>query len=280
MTAAAVICAALAGVVLAGRPSLLWTRLGRRSGGGEAVFTRYLAGRIRAQRRGYGGAGQGRSDRKVPGDLAATTSTAGVGPRERSGPLRRARARMSAGRNGNDRESDIAEICLALSAELRSGLPMGAAVAAVAADWPDLLGDVAGQSAIGGDVAAALRRAGRPDGASALNAVAAAWEVAERTGAPLSRVLLAVADSLRMAAAARREAHSQLATARSTARLMAILPFGTLVMLSGGEQAAIRFLVTTPVGLVCLGVAAVLAGLGLWWVGRVSRTATGTVWTP
>jgi tight adherence protein B len=193
--------------------------------------------------------------------------------------MQRAKARMSARRRSDDRESDIAEICLALSAELRSGVPMGRAVAAVAADWSDLLGDVAGQVAIGGDVAAALRRTGQLPGAGALNAVAAAWDVAERTGAPLSRVLLAVADSLRMAAAARREAQSQLATARATARLMAILPFGTLLMLSGGDQAAVRFLVTTPVGWVCLGVAGALVSLGLWWVGRVSRTVTGTAWT-
>lgn len=198
---------------------------------------------------------------------------------DEAGALQCVKARVGARRRSDDRENEIAEICLALSAELRSGVPMGPAVAAVAADWPELLGDVAGQVAIGGDVAAALRRAGQPAGAGALNAVAAAWNVAERTGAPLSRVLLAVANSLRMAAAARREAQSQLATARATARLMAILPFGTLLMLSGGDQAAVRFLLTTPVGLVCLAVAGALVGLGLWWVGHVSRTVTVTAWT-
>lgn len=249
MTAlAAAVCAALAGAVLAGRPSPLRTRLGLRSRTGS-----------------------------VPGDALVPGSTAGLS----DGRIARWRVmtRLTARGRSEDRESDIAEICLALSAELQSGVPMGRAVSAVAADWPELLGDVAGQVAVGGDVAAALRGSAGAPGAGALNAVAAAWEVAERTGAPLSRVLLAVADSLRMAAAARREAQSQLATARTTARLMAVLPFGTLLLLSGGDQAAVRFLVTTPVGLVCLGVAGALAALGLWWVGRVSRTATATAWT-
>lgn len=257
--AAAVVCAALAAVVFAGRPSRLRIRLGRPAGPGAAGT---------ASRRGM-----------VHGKARAPTPASRAGLRAGYDVVRRLRARATSRRSSDDRENDIAEICLALSAELRSGVPMGRAVAAVATDWPDLLGGVAGQVAIGGDVAAALRHAGTTAGAEALNAVAAAWDVAERTGAPLSRVLLAVADSLRMAAAARREAQSQLATARATARLMAILPFGTLLMLSGGDQAAVRFLVATPVGLVCLGVAGALVGLGLWWVGRVSQSVTGTAWT-
>ena len=186
---------------------------------------------------------------------------------------------MSARRHSDDRENDVAEICLALSAELRSGVPLGQAVTAVSGDWPDLLADITGQAAIGGDVAAAFRHAADTPGASALAAVASGWEVSERTGAPLSRVLLAVADALRMAATARREADSQLATIRTTARLMAVLPFGTLLMLSGGDQEAVRFLVTTPVGWLCLGSAAVFVSLGMWWVRRVARSVTGTSWT-
>lgn len=243
ITIAAILCAALAGAVLAGRPSPLRTRLGRRFGDDDIGLAPRLADRATYRR------------------------------------LQEIRTRIGARRRSDERENDIAEICLAMSAELRSGVPMASALAAVADDWPELLGDVAGQVAIGGDTAAALRRCARPAGAAALNAVAAAWDVAERTGAPLSRVLLAVADSLRMAAAARREAQSQLATARTTARLMAALPFGTLLLLSGGDGSAVRFLLTTPVGLVCLAVAGVLVGLGLWWVGRVSRTAVRTPWT-
>lgn len=199
---------------------------------------------------------------------------------DRLGVLRRVIARLRASRRSEGRENDVSEICLALSAELQSGVPMGKAVTEVAADWPDLLGEVAGQVAVGGEVAEAFRRVAELPGAGALNAVAAAWDVAERTGAPLSRVLLAVADSLRMAVTARREAQSQLATARATARLMAVLPFGTLLLLSSGDRAAVRFLFTTPVGWVCLGIAGSLAALGMWWVDRVSRTTSATVWTP
>jgi tight adherence protein B len=268
---AAMACAAVAAVVLAGRPSPLRTRL------------KLAPDRRQDRRGGHVGRIAWGTDGSPRRDSANATGNAAGGADHGAAIVRqiilRLRARLTGRRQSQDHENDVAEICLALSAELRSGVPLGQAVAAVSYEWPDLLGDVAGQAAIGGDVAAAFRIAAGTPGAGALAAIATGWEVSERTGAPLSRVLLAVADALRMAATARREADSQLATVRTTARLMAVLPFGTLLMLSGGDQEAARFLITTPVGLACLGLAAVFVSLGLWWVGRVARSVAGTSWT-
>jgi tight adherence protein B len=111
-----------------------------------------------------------------------------------------------------------------------------------------------------------------------MSAVAAGWQVSERTGAALAVVLTAVADALRADAAARREADAQLSTVRVTARLLAILPVGSLVLLSGGDLAVLRFLVDSPVGLACLGGAVVLVAAGLWWVDRLVRSATKPSW--
>ena len=176
------------------------------------------------------------------------------------------------------RELDIVEACMALGAELHAGAPVARALGAVAEDWPDLFSPAAAAAAVGGDVADALREAATAPGAGSLRAVAAGWEVTDRSGAPLSRIVIAVADALRAEAAVRREAHSQLATARATARLLALLPFGTLLLLSGGDGAAMSFLISTPVGLGCLSGAVLFVSAGLWWVDRLARSATRSVW--
>jgi tight adherence protein B len=123
-------------------------------------------------------------------------------------------------------------------------------------------------------VSVALREAAAGPGRSALAAVAAGWVVSERTGAALAEVLTAVAVSLRAEATARREALAQLSSVRATARLLAFLPVGTLLLLSGDDGGPLRFLLGTPFGLACLGGATVLVAAGLWWIDRLARTAT------
>ncbi len=176
------------------------------------------------------------------------------------------------------READVVEACVALGAELQVGVPVTRALAAVAEDWPELFKPGAAAAAVGGDVAGALRATAATPGAGSLRAVAAGWDVTDRTGAALSRTVIAVADALRAETAVRREAHSQLATARATARLLAVLPFGTLLLLSGGDGAALSFLVSTPIGLGCLIGALLFVAAGLWWVDRLARSATRSVW--
>lgn len=184
------------------------------------------------------------------------------------------RDRRATARRRRQRESDVVDACLALASDLRAGGPARQALEAVSADWPDLLGQAAGRAAVGADVPSALREAARAQGAEALGAVAAGWEVSERTGAPLSRVLVAVADSLRSDAAVRREAEAQLATVRATSRLLALLPAGTLLLLSGGGGGGpFEFLTGSSYGLACLGAAVALVGSGLWWIDRLARTA-------
>jgi tight adherence protein B len=187
------------------------------------------------------------------------------------------RGRMVAARRGRERETMLTEACIALAADLRSGIHPRQALRVVASEWPDLFGPAAARAEVGGDVTSALRAVAGPD-KSAMSAVAAGWQVSERTGAALAVVLTAVADSLRADAAARREADAQLSTVRVTARLLAVLPVGSLVLLSGGDLRAIRFLISAPSGLACLGAAVVLVGAGLWWVDRLVRSATKPSW--
>ncbi|WP_158602799.1 type II secretion system F family protein [Jiangella rhizosphaerae] len=251
----------LAAVVWVGRPSLLQARLGRPGSGRRGAWRRLsprtalLGGAVAA---GAGGLALAGPVGLVAGLLAV--------PLGRSW-LRRRRERQAR----RQRESDVAEGCVALAGELASGVPPARALSAVAVDWPALFGPAAGRAALGGDPSAALRATGELPGAGALRAVAAAWEVSERTGAALSSVLVAVADSVRAEATVRREADAQFASVRATARLMACLPVATLLLFSAGDGDALGFLTGTPVGLACLVVAALLVAGGLFWVDRVSR---------
>lgn len=179
-----------------------------------------------------------------------------------------------------DRSDAISEACVIMAAELAAGRPPPLALHAAAQEWPELFTLPAGHARIGQSAGPALRQAATTPGAESLVAVAAAWEVSERTGARLADTLLSVADCLRDEAAIRREVQAQLSTVRVTARLMAVLPLGTLGLFSlgnGGEPLA--FLVTTPYGLGCLAAATTFISLGIAWVERTSRKATRSAWS-
>ena len=187
--------------------------------------------------------------------------------------------RVTAARDRRRRQSDIAEACLLLASTLRTGVAARQALEAAAAEWPDVFGPAARRAAIGGDVPIALRDAASKRGCGALAGVAAGWEVSERTGASLSHVIVAVADSLRGDAAVRREADAQLSTVRATSRLLALLPVGTLLLHSGGNGAAMDFLLGSPFGAACVIGAATLVGSGMWWIHRLAHSAVRSPWT-
>ncbi|HEX6577066.1 MAG TPA: type II secretion system F family protein [Jiangellaceae bacterium] len=194
------------------------------------------------------------------------------------GPVAGLRRRATSARDQRRRHGEVAEACLLLASILRSGVGARHALETAAAEWPELLAAAAGRAAIGGDVPAALRDASTRPGCGALAGVAAGWEVSERTGAALSHVLVAVADSLRGEAAVGREADAQLATVRATSRLLALLPVGTLLLLSGGSRAATDFLFGSPAGIGCVAAAASLVGCGVWWIRRLARSAVRSPW--
>jgi tight adherence protein B len=196
----------------------------------------------------------------VIGSAAAATALAG-------------HTRATTARRQAEHDAAVTEACVMLAAELRAGAHPRQALSVVAAQWPALFGRAARQAAEVGEVGPALRAAAG-ERSSALSAVAAGWEVSERTGAVLSDVLTAIAHSLRADAAARREAMAQLSTVRVTARLLAVLPVGTLLLLSGGGGAALQFLLRSPYGQGCLVGAALLTAAGLWWVDRLAGSAT------
>lgn len=164
----------------------------------------------------------------------------------------------------------VVELCGTLHAELAAGQPPAAALERAVGDWP-LLAPVVRTAAAGGDVPTALRALTAVPGAGDLRVVAAAWQVAHRTGHGLGETVARVEQELREAEQTRRVVAGELASARATARLVAVLPVLALAMGSGAGADPWSFLVGTPLGLGCLagGLGFVLAGLT--WIEALAR---------
>ncbi|MCW2785115.1 MAG: type secretion system protein [Marmoricola sp.] len=173
--------------------------------------------------------------------------------------LRRNRATAVAAR----RSRYVVTTCEGLAAELTSGRPPVTALDAVAADWPEFA-TAARAARLGADVPAALRELARLPGAHELRHVAAAWTVAHRSGAGLAGAIGLAARMVRENAELGRTIATELAAARATARLLAVLPLGVLLIGRGTGGDPFAFLFGTTPGLVCLG-----TGLGLAWAGAL-----------
>jgi len=169
--------------------------------------------------------------------------------------------------------AQVQETCELLAGELAAGRPPGEALDRAAAAWPPLL-PAAEAFRVGADVPAALRNiATELEGARDLRIVAAAWQVAHRTGQGLASAVDRVAESLRAAGSTRRLVAGELASARATARLVAGLPVLALAMGSGAGGDPWGFLLGSPAGLACLAGGLAFGLAGLWWIEAIAAEA-------
>jgi len=191
-----------------------------------------------------------------PPTLAAALAAAGLLWLWRGSRARAARRRTGAA---------VIEVCDVLAGELAAGRPSSDALVEAAAAWTGWQG-VVDAADLGADVPAAIRAAARSPGADGLRLLAAGWEVSHRTGRGLTATVLRVAADLRAESATQRVIDSELASARSTARLVAVLPALAWLMAMGAGGDPLGFLLGTPVGLGCLLVGVLLQLVGLGWI--------------
>lgn len=185
--------------------------------------------------------------------------------------MRRVRAPAGEGPDG------AAALAESLAVLLDAGLPPRSAWEA-AAEY--------GGHPLAGRVAGALRH--RPSCASALlqavdtvdlRMVAAAWQVAERTGAPLGHALRAMAETLRDAAETEREVDVALSGPRATARLVAWLP-AIGAVLAGALGADLLGALGSAPGASAVGGGALLMLAGRWWMRALVTRANVRPHTP
>ena len=93
------------------------------------------------------------------------------------------------------------------------------------------------------------------------------------TGAPLADVISRVAADVRDDLDLVREIDRQVAPAKSTARLLAMLPILGLLLGSGMGKGPIATVTSSPIATVSIAVGLTLAGVGWWWITRIIASA-------
>lgn len=165
--------------------------------------------------------------------------------------------------------ASVVEALTLLSAELRAGVEPTMAVRHVAAEhrvlepWALSLG-------LGIDEDSELRVMAKRPGCERLADLAAGWHVSQFSGAPLADVVERLVEELRDDLEQRREVARQIAPAKSTARLMALLPVLGFALSSGLSGVAV--ILASPIALTSVVLGLVLAATGAWWISRIVRS--------
>ncbi|WP_158600419.1 type II secretion system F family protein [Tessaracoccus antarcticus] len=180
---------------------------------------------------------------------------------------------MRAQRNVVRERDETARAVRTVSLLLQSGQIPTRALEDAAADCV-VLAPAALTGRLGGDVAAALREAGMLPGRDGLTRMAAAWCVSERTGAPIAAILTRVSETLRQERHLAAVVAAELAAARASGRVMALLPFVAigLGVVVGADP--LGFLFGSWLGEAVFVAGTLLAAVGVVWTENISRNGS------
>lgn len=182
-------------------------------------------------------------------------------------------------RQAHRRDEQLPHALEHLATDLRAGSALGPALAALAATTPGPLGAelraLAAEIHHGAGVSAALDRWGtRPRSSREMRLAAAALSLGAVAGGALARSVDGVAATLRE----RREIHAEvraLATqARTSAAVLAVAPIAFTGLVSGIEPGVVRFLTSSPPGLLCLTAGLALEAVAAVWMARILGSAS------
>jgi tight adherence protein B len=129
----------------------------------------------------------------------------------------------------------------------------------------------AAADASGGDAALALRGESAPG--TAAGALAAAWAVCQRSGTSLAAPVKRIADGAAADLRVERETDAALASARASARLLAVLPFAGVLLGQLSGTGSVEVLLSTGLGQACLVGGMILDLAGLAWLDRLADAA-------
>ena len=177
--------------------------------------------------------------------------------------------------HARQRAGQVLLACESIAGDLGVGLTPRAALDRVAAQWPEFA-PVAVAARLDADVAAELRRLSVRPGAGELAGLAAAWQVAHRSGAGLAATLAAITSVVRADAATARLVETELAAARATATLLIALPAAVLLLGQGIGARPWQFLSGSVLGIGCLGFGVALDLMGVWWLQRIAARVLHT----
>lgn len=175
-------------------------------------------------------------------------------------------------RQAQERRTAVVDYCEALLGELRAGQPVQVALERSVAAWP-VTRPVAAAARLGSDVPTALRDLGAEPGAGGLVRLAAAWELFSATGSGLAVAVERLLEAVTEEQSVHRLVSGELASARATAWLVALLPVVVLLAAQGIGGRPWHFLLATPAGVVCLGGGVSLIATGLFWIDRIADRA-------
>ena len=171
------------------------------------------------------------------------------------------------------RDEQLADTVGAVASALRAGMsvPQALAYAAEEVDEPlasqltELVGDVHVGVPLGVAVSSWCERIGTDDA----RLLGSALDLHRRSGGDLPIVLDEVAATIRERVAAAREVRALTAQARLSALILGLLPVGFFAFLWLTSRRNIEGALSTPAGLVCVGLGLVMEGLAFLWIRRL-----------
>lgn len=124
---------------------------------------------------------------------------------------------------------------------------------------------------MGADFTTSLAEAKRRLDLPSFDLFASALVVNQHMGGNVTDTLDRLASSLEAIARMRRDVHAATAEGRTNIKVLAVVPFVMLGLVSFMDREAVVMLFTTPVGQLVLGFCILLTALGTWWAWRIVK---------